>query len=131
MSMAKIDKARQYPVIVDIEDMQTRCYAAMHIAGLTTQDVADYMGRSTQYVHNAIHGNDYFMSVQFLCSFVAICGCTVSDILPFANDELPMPYTYTVPGGGAVRVMTPSPYKVDYSDPEDLKDRRWFGSEQT
>ncbi len=107
-----------------------RCQVAMHVAGLTVQDVADYMGRTVSLVKGALTGNEYIMSVQFLCSFAAICGCTVADLLPFANDVLPMPYEYTVPGGGAVREMTPSPYKIAYSDPEDLEDRRWYGREQ-
>ena len=129
--MAKRNWNVRYPVEVDIDDLQFRCNAAMVIAGLTTKDVADYMGLHIGTVQRAISGGEHYMHLHFLTSFCAICRCTIADLLPYANDEIPFPYTYTVPGGGAVAVMTPSPYKISYSDPEDLEDRRWYGAEQS
>ena len=103
-------------------------HAAMAIAGLTLPDIADYMGIRIDFVRKAMEGRQHFMSVDFLVSFCAICQCSITDVLPFANDVLPPPFTYSVPGGGAVRHIEPSPYRVSYSDPEDLEDRRWFGT---
>jgi len=125
--MSKIKGEKIYPVSVDTEDLRFRLYAAMHIAGLTVKDLADYMGVRIDFITLAMDGRHRYVSLQFLVSFCAICRCTLADILPFANDEIPFPYTYTVPGGGAVSNMHPSPYKIAYSDPEDLDDRRWFG----
>lgn len=127
--MAKVKDVAQVPVIVDTEDLQMRCFAAMHIAGLTLQDVADYMGVSVHKVQGALAGREYMMSVAFLCSFSAIVGCKVADLLPFANDYLPQPFDFSVVGGGVTSSRTPSPYSIAYSDPEDLEDRRWYGKE--
>jgi DNA-binding Xre family transcriptional regulator len=117
----------QYPVEVDTEDLKFRMYAAIAISGLSTKDVADYLGISAGQLTDTLDGHPYHLHLRFLVSFCAVVRCSLSDILPFANDEIPFPFSYTVPGGGAVAVMHPSPYKIAYSDPEDLADRRWFG----
>jgi DNA-binding Xre family transcriptional regulator len=129
--MANITKRYQFPVTIDTEDLKFRMYAALHVSGLSTKDLADYMGLRIDYIVYAMDGNRRFISLQFLVSFCAITRCSIADILPFANDQIPFPFTYSVPGGGAVSTVHPSPYKIAYSDPEDIEDRRWFGMEQT
>lgn len=128
-NMAYKTGARRYAVTVDVEDLQLRCTTAMTVAGLTVKDVADYMGVRVDYVKNALQGRKHYMSVDFLISFCAICRCTIADILPFANDVVPFPHTFTVVGGGAVEEISPSPYSIAFSDPEDLGDARWYGKE--
>lgn len=128
--MAFRDKDNYFTVSVDSEDLSFRMNAAMHIAGLTHQDVADYMGTRVDYVKLAMQGRKHYVSVHFLAAFSAVCRVSIADLLPFVNDVLPFPYTYTVPGGGAVSVMSPSPYRVVFSDPEKLGDNRWFTKEQ-
>lgn len=116
----------KYPVQIDEEDLHMRCRAAMFTAGLTTQDVADYMGLRVSWVHIAMNGGGrYSMPIRFLVNFCAICGCTIADLLPFVNDPIPFPHTFTVVGGGAVTSVTPDPYRITMTDPETLGAEGW------
>lgn len=123
--MAKKTGARQYPIEVDPEDLNFRLLTAMHVAGLTVNDVADYMGTKPQYVQDAIRGHDYYLSLDFLVNFCAICRCCIADILPFCNEVIPFPHTFSVRGGGAVTDIAPDPYRISFKNPESLADKDW------
>jgi len=123
--MAKKSGARNYPIEIDKEDLKFRMHAAMHVAGINVADVADYMGIPIQYCVDAINGNDYYLSIDFVVNFCAICRCTITDVLPFTNDVIPFPATFTVRGGGLVTDIAPDPYRIGIINPESLHDVRW------
>jgi len=123
--MAKKLRTRYYPVEIDREDLKFRMQTAMQVAGLTLVDVADYMNTTIQVTVNAIDGQDYHLSLNFLVCFCAVCRCSINDILPFSNDEIPFPYTFAVRGGGAVAEIAPDPYLIGITNPESLVDVRW------
>jgi DNA-binding Xre family transcriptional regulator len=116
-------KNKEYPVHVDNEDLHFRMLAAMHVAGLSVRDVADFMSVSPQYVHMVMQGQNQHLNIDFLVNFCAYVGCTVADILPFVNSELPIPGTRTVLGGGIVTEIALNPYRITYSDAEDLRNK--------
>lgn len=120
--MAYRNREIQYPVNLDREDLQFRMWAALAASGYTIADFADYMGISRQYALDAMGGIRYMLSVEFLVNLCAFTGCTLTDILPFANSELPVPYRRWVTGGGPV---VPIPYIINISEPEVLGDDGW------
>lgn len=112
--MKAVKTILHYPVQIDSEDVQMRMQVAMQVSNLHIKEIADMLGTSVDrlkhYIANAQH-----LNINFLLSFAAITGCTVTDLIPGLDELLPFPYT-VIPGGGFVSPIAPDPYTVGFED---------------
>jgi len=111
------------PVKVDAQDLEMRCYALMRKHGIFMQDLADHLNATTPSVKDVLRGINP-MSVNFLVSFCAAVGCSISEVLPFSNTVLRYPYKYVTRGGGGADDIAPDPYRIVLPNP-DIVSEEW------
>lgn len=107
------------PVKVDRSDLHMRCLALLAKAGITTLSASDHLNVPYEVMNQILDGRSS-MSLDFLVSFCATCGCSINDVLPFCNTPLKHPYKYVVAGGGGADTIALDPYRIVLPNPDEL-----------